>query len=648
MSDLVSLLRDNPLLWISIQVILIFAIALLLSPLGRSGAYRHALLKIGLSAGVFVPLMVGVCWKTGWEIRLPVLASTSSVNQDPSIPSQLNRRKPENFERPEQGVAEPSNRSQNDPSNEGTASFVMPENEQETDSIGRRESEIQTGNEPIAVETNGDDAGEKQPSNGERLSFASIVFAIWSAACIALLLGLIRSIRAVWRIARSSTALQDGELESAKKRATAILGIDRFPTIAVSRDVCLPAAVGLGPWERILIPVGFVDDLDRRHLEQVLVHEAAHLIRRDPLTQIFARVVIALWWWCPLVWMLNRKLSQASEEACDDYVLKNFEPTEYGTTLLMLGKLMEKGHPAVGMVGLFGTRWNLERRIQGILDPKRKKMTSVNKRSIVFVAGLFAALTVVSSVTRLSGQDADDKPLAVGVRLPSPDRGDVMRGIRARNELLKKLVVARDYLQEMGLPELVKESEGRIRVVELELRDLQQRMMITDAQNVAVGHKYEAGERVVAGQNIPGETVVLGHKLADNVVIGHNLERDIVAIGHNLDEEKEVTHKVLRQLEKEFKNAKTDAERKELEFYLMVVGDSIAKGYNGSWKNIIDASSVSSDSDEEKSSSYFGDNGPADFQKEMRDTIKSLSVAVEALQQEVKQLRDDHDHTSGH
>lgn len=62
-------------------------------------------------------------------------------------------------------------------------------------------------------------------------------------------------------------------------------------------------------------------DWDESRLRAVLLHESAHVQRRDCLAKYVAQGARALWWWNPLAWMLATRLSHEQELACDEAVL---------------------------------------------------------------------------------------------------------------------------------------------------------------------------------------------------------------------------------------------------------------------------------------------------------------------------------------
>jgi len=60
---------------------------------------------------------------------------------------------------------------------------------------------------------------------------------------------------------------------------------------------------------------------DDARMRAVLLHESAHVRRRDCLAKHVAQAARALFWWNPLAWILAARLGREQELACDEAVL---------------------------------------------------------------------------------------------------------------------------------------------------------------------------------------------------------------------------------------------------------------------------------------------------------------------------------------
>jgi beta-lactamase regulating signal transducer with metallopeptidase domain len=111
---------------------------------------------------------------------------------------------------------------------------------------------------------------------------------------------------------------------------------------------------------------------DRRRV--VLVHELAHVERRDSLAQWIAGVACAVYWFHPLVWHAARRLRLESEKACDDRVLSTGTPgADYAVHLIDVARHSQE----VGIDGLLAIgmarRSQFEGRLLAILDECRPR-----------------------------------------------------------------------------------------------------------------------------------------------------------------------------------------------------------------------------------------------------------------------------------
>ncbi len=134
-----------------------------------------------------------------------------------------------------------------------------------------------------------------------------------------------------------------------------------------SNSCAVPVTVG---W---LNPTVILPERWRRwpqaQLNAVLTHEGEHARRRDPLVQWLALLNRALFWFHPLAWWLERRLSALAEEACDAAVLaRGHDPFEYSEYLLELARVVQQTGARVNVLGMAMPGTFLPQRIRRIVE----------------------------------------------------------------------------------------------------------------------------------------------------------------------------------------------------------------------------------------------------------------------------------------
>jgi beta-lactamase regulating signal transducer with metallopeptidase domain len=240
--------------------------------------------------------------------------------------------------------------------------------------------------------------------------------AFWTAGFLVLLGRYFRGLFLLRVLRRSARPLASDKLHNAVEQARLRLGIGGFPSVAVSPSLSSPAAIGVTR-PLVVLPEGLIDELDPPSLQDVLVHEAAHLIRRDPLVGLLQRLVEVLYWPHPLVHLLNRRLARAREEICDNFVVQHGDPCRFARTLLALSERAGVDRRLVGSLPLMNARWKLEDRVAGLLDPRRKVMTRMSRGTLAIAALLMLATSVALAGVRIGEPDQENP------RDPSPELG---------------------------------------------------------------------------------------------------------------------------------------------------------------------------------------------------------------------------------
>ena len=165
---------------------------------------------------------------------------------------------------------------------------------------------------------------------------------------------------------------------------------------AIVRDGRLTSAACASPvtvgWLRpvVILPETWRDWSSAR-LDAVLAHEHAHVRRRDPLVQWLALLNRAMFWFHPLAWWLERRLSGLAEQTCDEAVLAcGHDPQAYSEYLIDAARALGR-EGRTHLAGAFMPGACLPERIARILDG----------RPIVRVSRLRAASTVAACVIAL-------------------------------------------------------------------------------------------------------------------------------------------------------------------------------------------------------------------------------------------------------
>ena len=213
----------------------------------------------------------------------------------------------------------------------------------------------------------------------------------------------------VRRILKTAMANTNPRLAEVFARVGGELQLTCMPDLLLSAEVSGPVSAGLFR-PGIVLPTWLTEHFSQAHLQSILVHELAHVLRRDPLTVLLQNVAGALYWFHPLAVRLNRVLAQAREEVCDNYVLATTSAPSYSRTLLTLAELVAP-RPLPGAVGLFTSRWKLEDRVAGLLDDGRSRVVRLKGRAKLLIAALtlgIASVAALGTVTLAVGQDPDE------------------------------------------------------------------------------------------------------------------------------------------------------------------------------------------------------------------------------------------------
>jgi HEAT repeat protein/beta-lactamase regulating signal transducer with metallopeptidase domain len=204
------------------------------------------------------------------------------------------------------------------------------------------------------------------------LSWPVALLAIWLAGVCAIVGRLVLGLAAVQWMSRYTERVTDASWLPLARELAAHVGVSPRVTFLRSPRATMPMAWGLIT-PSVLMPAD-ADSWPVSRLRIVLLHELAHVKRRDCLTHALAQLACAVHWFNPLAWIASRKARTERERACDDLVLATgTRGSEYADQLLDIARVMRSGRFPILIAGAtlaMAHRTQLEGRLIAILDPK--------------------------------------------------------------------------------------------------------------------------------------------------------------------------------------------------------------------------------------------------------------------------------------
>lgn len=181
---------------------------------------------------------------------------------------------------------------------------------------------------------------------------------------------LIASFFMLIRLVRSAILLERRKARTEDAPTTLAAQIGHRLRVVVSSEISIPLVAG--PWKRcIMFPARLLDELDEHELEQIGIHEAAHLLRGDDYALLLQRILEALFALHPVVRCISRRIDLEREIACDDLVIAaTGDPQPYAACLARVVQLTG-GIRATPIATSAADRSHLARRVDLLLDNTR-------------------------------------------------------------------------------------------------------------------------------------------------------------------------------------------------------------------------------------------------------------------------------------
>ena len=220
------------------------------------------------------------------------------------------------------------------------------------------------------------------------MSWLQALLAIWIAGTAVVLARLAIGLIAVGWLSRRTLEITNAPWLPLARSLAAHVGVSQRLRFLRSGRASMPVAAGiLRP--SVIMPTD-ADSWSESRLRIVLLHELAHVKRRDCLTHLVAQIACAFYWFNPLAWIAAKRARTERERACDDLVLASgTRSCEYADELLDIARCMRGQRLAGVMAGAslaMAHHSQLEGRLIAILDPKLPRAGVSRRRGLAAVA----------------------------------------------------------------------------------------------------------------------------------------------------------------------------------------------------------------------------------------------------------------------
>ncbi len=234
-------------------------------------------------------------------------------------------------------------------------------------------------------------------SNSVQLTIVGWGVILWMVGAALLIGRILIGYGIVWCLRQQAQVQRDGPLCDALQQAR--LTLNCYPKVEVATSPSISSPMALGILRPIIVfPADLVEKLSADKLALILMHELGHVRRWDNLTMLLHRLVSAVLFFHPAVWLCGRMLRREAEQACDDLVVCATGRSEaYACGLAQVAERAAHLNPLISRIptmnAFAATESDLALRIRRALGSSARRMGT---RARVLTAVLLCPLAAVT------------------------------------------------------------------------------------------------------------------------------------------------------------------------------------------------------------------------------------------------------------
>ena len=230
-----------------------------------------------------------------------------------------------------------------------------------------------------------------------------ILFYVWLAGMIIMLLATIISNLRIYKIKKSLKVVDHSELSMLLTTCKEEIDFHKEVVLGYSSLVKSPIIFGL--MKPVIVLPKNTPMLSYDEMRCVLLHELVHCKRKDLLINYFLGLSRIVYWFNPLVWNFLHNMKTEMEITCDYAVLKKLDEEsqlKYGEVILKFASQAKQSLPLIAASEISSSYKQVKKRIVTIVNFKVESKQQKIKGSLIFIAVLAIILSSIPSISVLA------------------------------------------------------------------------------------------------------------------------------------------------------------------------------------------------------------------------------------------------------
>ena len=241
-------------------------------------------------------------------------------------------------------------------------------------------------------------AGVEQPWTGRLVNYlnqrADIMVAIWMIILFIRLVKLLSDLGAVQRLRYYRTSVADESWRRRVRELAQRIGIKKVVGLLESSLIQVPMMAGIFK-PVILVPLGLLSQLPPQQVEAILLHELAHIRRKDYVINLLQSIAETFFFFNPAMLWISSLIREERENCCDDIAVgESGSKKEFIHALVSFQEYRQSSSYALAFAG---NKNHLLGRVKRIIHNDNKTLNIREKLFLLMSVFITAGLTMAYS-----------------------------------------------------------------------------------------------------------------------------------------------------------------------------------------------------------------------------------------------------------